>query len=122
MRSSNGTADFLPLIALNSSVDTATRAFVAGGSTVKLNGGSLNLTATSATKSESEAKPKQDGVTGKSLGFGASVALSLVDNLTEAEVGTGAHGETEVGPSGRCGTPRAYGAGTPAGWGGNRDG
>jgi outer membrane protein OmpA-like peptidoglycan-associated protein len=72
------------------SVNTSTRAFVDDGTTATLNGGSLNLTAANSTKSVSEAKPKADGATGKSLGFGASVAFNLIDNLTEAAVETGA--------------------------------
>ena len=55
-----------------------------------LNGGTLNLTATSTTKSVADAKPLEDGGTGESLGLGASVAMNLVDNVTEAMVETGA--------------------------------
>ena len=50
----------------------------------------LTVTATNNTRSMSSAKPLADGATGKSLGFGALVALNFVDNLTEAMVENGA--------------------------------
>ena len=70
-------------------VETSTRAIVESGATVDLNNGSLNLTALGSTRSVAEAKPLQNGATGASLGFGASVAWSIVDNVTEAAIETG---------------------------------
>ena len=77
-------------LAINS-IDTSVRAFVDSGAAIDLNAGTINLTATSTTKSVADAKPKEDGVTGESLGLGASVAMNLVENLTEAMVETNAN-------------------------------
>ena len=75
-------------------IDTSVRAFVDNGAALNLNGATLNLTATNATKYVAVAKPVEDGATGKSLGFGASVALNLVGNVTEAMVESGAASPT----------------------------
>ncbi len=76
-------------LAINA-VDTSVRAFVDNGTVLDLNGGTLTLTAASTTKSVADAKPLEDGGTGESLGLGASVAMNLVDNVTEAMVEAGA--------------------------------
>jgi hypothetical protein len=71
-------------------VETSVRAFVENGATVNLNNNALNVTATSGTKSVSSAKPLDDGATGESFGFGASVAMNLANNLTQATLESGA--------------------------------
>ena len=71
-------------------IQTSARAFVDNGAAVTLNGGALNISATATTKIVTTAKPDEDGITGESLGLGASVAMSLVSNFTEAAVENGA--------------------------------
>jgi len=69
-------------------VATSVRAFVDNAATVNLNGGTLNLSATSNTHSVADAKPKK--VSGSTVGIGASVAIDIVDTLTEAALESGA--------------------------------
>ncbi len=68
-------------------VETDVSATVESGAVLDLSGGSLTITATSATKAETTAEPNEDGVTAESLGIGASVALAFIDHQTVAEIG-----------------------------------
>ena len=70
-------------------LDTSVRAYLKAGANINVTG-DLNLTATNSTHVVTKADPTKDGVSGKSLGIGANVALSLVDSLTEASLETGA--------------------------------
>jgi len=70
-------------------VDTSSRAAVEGGTTkVDAKGGDVALTADNATDSSAKATPHAP-VTGDKVGIGASAAINVVANRTEADIGAG---------------------------------
>ncbi|MEO0465166.1 MAG: LEPR-XLL domain-containing protein, partial [Pseudomonadota bacterium] len=56
------------------------------GTGLELNGSDLSVTALAATAVRTHAIPDEDGATGESLGIGASVALSILDQNTSAGI------------------------------------
>ena len=62
-----------------------TRAELRGNSIATLSGGSANLIAASDSSNDAHALPKENA-TGKNVGIGASVAVNVADNTTNAEL------------------------------------
>ena len=67
-----------------------TTASIGDGATVNAGGGDVSLSAASAAASTNKAQPKVDGVTAKTVGVGASVALTILNDTTTASVGANA--------------------------------
>ena len=75
---------FVALLRSYGGYDLGVTTIVAGGSNVSLNSGDLTLDATSTTATTTHAKPDDSGAGAADLGMGASVAISVADNLTRA--------------------------------------
>ena len=64
-----------------------TTAAISSTAAVDAGGGAISLTATSTSASTNKAQPKIDGVTAKTVGVGASVSLTVLNDTTTASVG-----------------------------------
>lgn len=72
-------------------IDTQSRAQVSQGAQVHVGGGDVSVRAENLSVAAATAAPKDEmTTTGKSMGVGASVAVSVIANRTEAEIEEGA--------------------------------
>ena len=68
---------------------TAT-ATISPNAVVNANGGDVSISAASAASSTNKAQPKLEGATGKTVGVGASVSLTILNDTTTASIGDNA--------------------------------
>ncbi len=82
---SGADVDVAGALAINVTMADAA-ALVESGANNNVSGADLILLAQSETDSTAKAIPKEDGVTGESLGIGASVAINIPDHTTRAAI------------------------------------
>jgi len=84
-------------------VDNLSEAVYASGAQITSPGADVSFAATNVSSSATSALPNEIGASGDKLGFGASVAVTAIDNITraEAEVGAVLHGATATTPFAR---------------------